>query len=72
MAQVNQKALEIVTQTLKTKLGELHAKRNQNKYALSNLMKEQRSLKAASGEMFKLLRELEGKDAKVNKKHQKQ
>ena len=44
MAQVNQKALEIVTQTLKTKLGELHAKRNQNKYALSNLMKEQRKI----------------------------
>jgi hypothetical protein len=72
MAQVNQKAMEIVMQTLKGKLEELHAKRNQNKRALSSLMKEQRSLKAASGEMFKLLREIEGKEKKVFKKHQKQ
>ena len=69
--QVTKEAFERIRQALNKELSTAQGKLKQNKGTIRELSKQQRTLKSEIGELYKMLRDMDGKPAKVSKKHRK-
>ena len=69
--QVTKEAFERIQQALKKELQSAQAKLKTNRGTIRNLSKEQRTLKSEIGRLYAMLRDMDGKKAKVSKKHRK-